>query len=268
MPTMSPAKTKRHVVIAADKNNRLRIKSVHADHGRALDAWERLDDERIAARAEGLPHYAWIAVREDDHEYVAKAVADLKLTPRQREALTSLVSVLPRPGMTIRPGYEYQRWYGAGQRMETSTLARHARPRPPGGRSPGELDMRYHQPIPAAVLAKMPELIASVTDAPTAISLASFPDNDGEVTLYGLDVSYAPRIVRVKDKRRDDYIIATRHEFYMSSDGTVDSTMTDRYHRLSSISGGGFPEVSEEEIAEEKAAERRETILNSMGIER
>jgi hypothetical protein len=139
MPTMSPAKTKRYVVLAMGADGKLRIVSVHHDEGKAHDRFEALDDERIDAKAHGDTSLAaWYAVREGDHEYVAQAVANMRLSAKQRKALLDLASVLPRPGMTIRPGYEIDRWYGRGssskstqvyptRRMDTTDLSQVAK---------------------------------------------------------------------------------------------------------------------------------------------
>lgn len=117
MPTM----TDRHAVFAVTETLR-KVRITEPDAwGRTIDTWTLCDDARRDGdiRYVGSEPIRYYAVRSmDDPEWndaprvtLNKVAADsVKLTPKQATALAALAHALPRPGMTIRPGYEAHRW--------------------------------------------------------------------------------------------------------------------------------------------------------------
>ena len=114
----------------------------------------------------------------------------------------------------------------------------------------------YNQPIPPVVLLQIPALVAGITDVPFEVRISSFPADEGGL-LFGLDVSYKPRAVKVRDRRQNDYLICERMEVYLRPDGTEDGRTHFPHQRVSGLSGtGAYEVVTEDQIDEEKAALR------------
>jgi len=112
----------------------------------------------------------------------------------------------------------------------------------------------YHRSIPLVVLAQVPVLVAQVTDEPVSVNLSSF--TDGGRTLFGLDVTFNPRAVRVKDRRKGDYLVGEQVSIFLRPSGAEDSERQHlRRHRIGSITIGkqasAYVVVTEQEFEDE-----------------
>jgi hypothetical protein len=121
----------------------------------------------------------------------------------------------------------------------------------------------YHRTIPMIVLAQVPVLVAQVTDEPVAVEISSFID--GGSTIFDLDVVFNPRVVKVKDRRKSDYVIGEQVSIFLRPDGTEDSERQHlRRHRMGSITIGkqesAYVFITEEQLE----AELREAATAEM----
>lgn len=126
-----------HFLLKVENHNPT-VVAVSSDEMALVNRQIALEDERVEA---GIPiSQLFYCVRQiDDIQGLTRqALANLKVTPKQREGLNDIVRNLRRTGKrSIRPGYMMARWNShRGRRvpapvqwqgMETADLARHGK---------------------------------------------------------------------------------------------------------------------------------------------
>lgn len=170
--------TNKHFLLAVT-NGQPALHSIYTNWNIAVTEHEKLEEARRASGQSPRELHYVVRQIDDDQGLVRQALAAVKLTPKQRTALTQLASVLTRPGDKIRPAYEQSRWYGIPSGSRFSGRYQASRSQMPSGgnwNSTGRMDTTDLAQVAKSLVTK------------------------GLVTMSG--VSYGPKTYRMTDLGR------------------------------------------------------------------